>query len=121
MPWIVLWEQSMERDLLTEAEQNDGFYLKFVFEGLLRGSAADRAAFYESAVTRGCWMSRNEARRLEDLNPMPGLDEMLRPLNMQSGPGPNPSPDPTKPTPPAPLVDPDEDPLDDGDEDPVDE
>ncbi len=121
MPWIVLWEQSMERDLLTETEQNEGFYLKFLFEGLLRGSATDRAAFYESAVTRGCWMSRNEARRLEDLNPMPGLDEMLRPLNMQSGqglPGQNPAPAPTKAPP---LVDPDTDPLDDGDDDPVDE
>ena len=33
-------------------------------------------------------MTRNEARRLEDLNPLPGLDEVLRPLNMQAGTGP---------------------------------
>lgn len=121
MPWAVLWEQAMERDLLTDDEQRNGFFLKFFLDGLLRGSAADRAAFYESAVTRGCWMSRNEARRLEDLNPMPGLDEMLKPMNMQAGQAPNPAGCPVPPQKTTPAVDPDDDPLDDGDDDPVDE
>ncbi len=89
MPWIVLWEQAMSRDLLSEYEENEGYFLKFCFEGLLRGNAQERATFYESAITRGCWMSRNEARRPEDLDPKPGLDEMHRPLNMQSGAGAN--------------------------------
>lgn len=109
LPWIVLWEQAMERDLLTEEEQNAGLYPKFFFEGLLRGSAEQRAQFYESAITRGCWMSRNEARRLEDLNPITGLDEMLRPLNMQAGEAPKPT---GKPAPPPPEADPAADPED---------
>lgn len=121
MPWAVLWESAMERDLLSEAEQNNGFSLKFFLDGLLRGSAADRSAFYESAVTRGCWMSRNEARRLEDLNPIPGLDEMLKPMNMQSGNAPAAAGGPGPAKKPGPLQDPDTDPLDDGDEDPADE
>ncbi len=80
-PWVVLWEQAMERDLLTEKEVDDGFFVKFSFEGLLRGSSADRAEFYKAAINDG-WMTRNEVRSLEDLNPLPGLSEILRPLNM---------------------------------------
>lgn len=86
MPWVTLWEQALDRDLLTPTERRQGFASKFIVQGLLRGDARSRAEFYESAITRGCWMTRNEARRLEDMNPLPGLDEMLRPLNMQSGP-----------------------------------
>ncbi len=110
MPWIVLWEQAMSRDLLSEKEETEGYFLKFSFEGLLRGSVEQRASFYESAITRGCWMSRNEARRLEDLDPKPGLDELLVPLNMGGTTAPKPSP--------APAIDDSDDP---DDEEPVDE
>jgi HK97 family phage portal protein len=85
MPWVELWEQAISRDLLTEDEVDQGYQAKFVLQGLLRGDAKSRAEFYESAITRGLWMTRNEARRLEDLNPLPGLDEILQPLNMQAG------------------------------------
>jgi hypothetical protein len=33
-------------------------------------------------------MTRNEARRLEDMNPLPGLDTVLTPLNMGGAPSP---------------------------------
>jgi HK97 family phage portal protein len=106
-PWATLWEQALERDLLTPAEEDAGYYVKFSLDGLLRGSSEARALFYKSAINDG-WMTRNEVRRLEDLNPMPGLDEFLRPLNMQSGNGPpNPpgKPDPA-PVPPDPGLNP---------------
>lgn len=85
MPWVELWEQAISRDLLSDDEVDAGYHAKFVLQGLLRGDSKSRSEFYESAITRGCWMTRNEARRLEDLNPLPGLDEMLQPLNMQAG------------------------------------
>jgi HK97 family phage portal protein len=85
MPWVELWEQAISRDLLSDSEVSGGYHAKFVLQGLLRGDAKSRAEFYESAITRGCWMTRNEARRLEDLNPLPGLDEVLSPMNMQAG------------------------------------
>ena len=50
-------------------------------QGLLRGDNAARATFYASGITNG-WLTRNEARRLEDLNPIEGLGEPLLPLNM---------------------------------------
>lgn len=95
MPWAVNWEQSMERDLLTPKELRKGYHVKLFLQGLLRGDAKTRAAFYASGITAG-WMTRNEARRAEDLNPLPGLDEPLMPANMQSGSeAPTADPEPT--------------------------
>lgn len=44
-------------------------------------SAASRAGYYQSGV-QNSWLTRNEARLAENLNPLEGLDEPLRPLNM---------------------------------------
>lgn len=100
MPWVTNWEQTIARDLLTPKELRKGYHAKFFLQSLLRGDASARATFYESAITKACWMTRNEARRLEDLNPLAGLDELLVPMNMQTG---------------ADAVDDDEPELDDGD------
>jgi HK97 family phage portal protein len=94
-PWVVNWEQAIARDLITKGERSRGLHAKFYLTSLLRGDSAARAAFYESAITRACWMTRNEARRLEDLNPIPGLDEMLTPMNMQVGAGDDKDPEPS--------------------------
>lgn len=80
-PWIERWEQVLDRDLLTDADRRDGLYAKFFVQGLLRGNTQQRAQFYQSGIQSG-WLTRNEARELEDLNPLPGLDEPLQPLNM---------------------------------------
>lgn len=84
-PWVTLWEEAMVRDLLTEREAKRGLRPKFFVDGLLRGDVKTRSAYYESAITKAGWMTRNEARRLEGLNPLPGLDELLVPMNMQPG------------------------------------
>lgn len=77
-PWIENWEQSLARDLFPD---EDDIVAKFSMQGLLRGDNAARATFYASGITNG-WLTRNEARRLEDLNPIEGLGEPLLPLNM---------------------------------------
>jgi hypothetical protein len=48
---------------------------------LLRGDAKSRAEYYASGIVNG-WLTRNEARKLEDFDPLDGLDEPLVPLNM---------------------------------------
>ena len=48
---------------------------------LMRGDAASRSAYYQSGIQNG-WLTRNEARIAENLNPLQGLDQPLRPLNM---------------------------------------
>lgn len=90
-PWIERLEQTIERDLLSEADRAEGYYPKLFTAGLLRGSTRDRGAFYQQGIVAG-WMTRNEARSLEDLNPIDGLDEPLEPLNMAPA-GSQPDPD----------------------------
>lgn len=80
MPWVANWEQELNRRLFTRAERAAGYYVRFNLAGLMRGTPKERAQFYHFAITDG-WMSRNEARAFEDMNPVDGLDEMLVSVN----------------------------------------
>ena len=80
MPWIVNWEQEINRKVFTQAERKAGYFVKFNLGGIMRGTPTERAKFYHNAITDG-WMSRNEARTLEDMNPVDGLDEYLVSVN----------------------------------------
>lgn len=65
-PWIVRWEQSLERALLTKKEK-ETYFIKFNLEGLLRGDYESRMNGY--AVGRqNSWMSANDIRKLENLD-----------------------------------------------------
>jgi len=77
-PWAERWEASIESELLLEG---DDIEVEFDFANLMRGDAASRASYYQSGIQNG-WLTRNEARIAENLNPLDGLDEPLRPLNM---------------------------------------
>lgn len=77
-PWIENWEQVLARDLFPD---EDDLVAKFSLQGLLRGDNKTRAELYASGILNG-WMVRNEARMLEELNPLPGLWDPLVPLNM---------------------------------------
>lgn len=79
-PWAERWEAALEADFLLEDE---GLEVEFCFENMLRGDQAARSEFYSSGITNG-WLTRNEARQRENLNPIEGLDEPLIPLNMQT-------------------------------------
>lgn len=80
MPWITRWEQSLERDFLDNADDR---IVKLVVAALLRGDATSRSSFYEKALggARGetAYMTRNEVRALEDLDPIKGGDELPQP------------------------------------------
>ena len=78
-PWATLWESSVLYNLLLDEEQ--GIEIEFDFRGLLRGDQVARSAYYHNGILDG-WMTRNEARASESLEPLDGLDEPLRPLNM---------------------------------------
>ena len=79
-PWLVRIEQTANRDLLSSDEKRR-YYVQHTVEGLLRGDTKARYEAYGSAITDG-WMNRNEVRRLENLNPIDGLDDFLVPMNM---------------------------------------
>jgi HK97 family phage portal protein len=77
-PWAERWEASIESELLLDG---DDLEVEFDFANLMRGDAASRSSYYQSGIQNG-WLTRNEARIAENLNPLEGLDEPLRPLNM---------------------------------------
>jgi HK97 family phage portal protein len=68
-PWVVRWEQSMCRALLTDSEKPTVF-IKFNVDGLLRGDYASRMNGYAIARRNG-WMSANDIRELENLDRIP--------------------------------------------------
>lgn len=78
MPWLVRWEEAIRYAFL---EPEDELNCEFQVTALLRGDAAARAMYYHNGILDG-WMVRNEARKAEGMNPLDGLDEPLRPLNM---------------------------------------
>jgi len=76
--WLERIEQAIEKALIAYPEQ---YYVEFNVDGLLRGDQKSRYEAFQIAIQQG-FMTRNEVRRLLNLNPIPGLDEPLQPLNM---------------------------------------
>lgn len=81
--WFVRWEQAVWSKLFTQAEQQAGFYVKHNANAIIRGDIKTRYEAFHLAINDG-WLSRNEARELEDMNPVNGLDDFLLPLNMET-------------------------------------
>jgi len=68
-PWVIRWEQSMMRALLTEDEKG-AYFVKFNLEGLLRGDYQSRMNGYAIGRQNG-WMSANDIRELENMDLIP--------------------------------------------------
>ena len=68
-PWIVRWEQSLQKALLSDSEKGQ-YFVKFNVDGLLRGDYASRMQGYATARQNG-WMSANDIREMEDMNMIP--------------------------------------------------
>ncbi|MDD2979148.1 MAG: phage portal protein [Hespellia sp.] len=68
-PWLVRWEQSMIRSLISPDDKT-AYFIKFNVDGLLRGDYASRMSGYATARQNG-WMSANDIRELENLDRIP--------------------------------------------------
>ena len=68
-PWLVRWEQSIQRTLFSP-EEKKRYFAKFNVEGLLRGDYASRMTGYATARQNG-WMSANDIRELENMDRIP--------------------------------------------------
>jgi HK97 family phage portal protein len=73
-PYLSRIEQAVSRALIP-APQRQSLKPEFKVEGLLRTDSAARAQFYSVMVTNGI-MTRNEVRRLENLPPLDGGDDL---------------------------------------------
>lgn len=95
-PWYARIEQSADKHLLSKDERAAGFYFKFNANGLLRGSAKDRSDYYAKALGSGGhpgWMTPDQVRELEEMNPMGGDAARLPPgSNQQQSAEPEPQP-----------------------------
>lgn len=80
MPWLVRWEQEISLRLFTAAER-ERLFVEFLVAGLLRGDITSRYTAYATSRQWG-WMSANDVRRLENMNPIPDGDIYMMPLNM---------------------------------------
>ncbi len=72
MPWYERIEQSADVNLLTEGDRRQGFYTKFNPNALMRGASKDRAEYYAKALGAGGqrpWMTQDEVRSLEEMDP----------------------------------------------------
>ncbi len=81
-PLLVNIEQEINHKLFYAAGDQEHF-AEFLIAGLLRGDTAARHTAYATARQWG-WMSANDVRELENLNPLPGKqgDIYLIPMNM---------------------------------------
>ena len=68
-PWVIRWEQSLMRALLSQDEKSK-YFVKFNLEGLLRGDYQSRMNGYAVGRQNG-WMSANDIRELENLDRIP--------------------------------------------------
>ena len=71
-PWVIRWEQSIQRSLLN-SEEKKRYFAKFNVEGLLRGDYQSRMNGYAIGRQNG-WMSANDIRELENLDRIPAED-----------------------------------------------
>ena len=89
---LVAWEQGIAAKCLTEAGRRT-YFAEHQVEGLLRGDSTNRAAFYSSGISDG-WMLKSEARKLENLPAIEGLDDATSAPDVPKGATSNATPAP---------------------------
>lgn len=68
-PWLIRWEQNLQKDLLLPMEKEQ-YFIKLNVDGLLRGDYQSRMNGYATGRQNG-WFSANDIREMEDMNPIP--------------------------------------------------
>lgn len=67
-PWVIRWEQSLQKALLLPGEKNK-YFIKLNVDGLLRGDYQSRMNGYATGRQNG-WFSANDIREMENMNPI---------------------------------------------------
>lgn len=81
-PWHTMWTQRIDEMLLDGAGP---LYAEFDTRYLMAGSMKDRALWARTMAEMGIY-TRNEIRDEEGMDPLPGLDDPLTPMNMTNAP-----------------------------------
>lgn len=82
LPYLIRYEQSFARCLLTPAERTR-YFLRFDVDALRRADAAGRAGLYSVFLQNGV-INRNEARAAENMprSNVPGMDDYTVQVNL---------------------------------------
>lgn len=84
-PWLKSWQQELKRKLFPRVGRNSNrYFAMFDTAPLTMPDAASRMAFNNAGKQWG-WLSTNDVRQREHLNPLddPDADALWMPLNMQ--------------------------------------
>ena len=81
-PWVSLIEEECTNQLLLPKEQKR-YFIEMLMDALQRGDIRSRYAAYAIGWNR--WLTTNEIRRKENLNPLDGGDEMGDPMGAPTG------------------------------------
>lgn len=79
--YLAAWEQAIGRQLLTPAGARI-YFAEHAVDAMLRGDSTGRASFYASGIDAG-WLKPSEARRLENLPTIEGIDNTLAPVSSE--------------------------------------
>ena len=90
-PRLVRIEKRLSKDLIEPLGYGNGekYFCEFLMEALMRGDQQSRYRSYAVGRQWG-WLSANDVRSLESMNPIEGGDVYLSPLNMVSAGSDNP-------------------------------
>lgn len=83
-PYITAWEGALNAQLVPALSEGRSLYVEANVESKLRGSFLEQAQVMQSA-TGAPWLTRNEARALQNRPPVDGGDELVVPLNVLVG------------------------------------
>lgn len=75
------YEQELSYKLFTDEELNEGYYIKFNVDAILRADQKTRYEGYRTAIQSG-FLTPNEVRELEEKPPLQGGDRLLVNGNM---------------------------------------
>lgn len=81
-PWLVRWEEQINISLLSPVDRQR-YFAEFLMDAALRSDVKTRYEAYGRGRQWG-WLSANDIREKENMNPVDGLDSYLQPVNMIS-------------------------------------
>ena len=79
-PHLVRIEQSIHENIFTQNDRDLGYFAEFNINALLRGDMKSRNEAYRIGREWG-WLSANDVRKLENMNPIENGDIYIQPMN----------------------------------------
>jgi HK97 family phage portal protein len=80
-PWVRRIEKEFNEKLFLDREKQQGLFVRFNIDSLMRGDTAARVQLYKDLFGIGV-LSQNDIRKMESMNPIEGGDKYFVPLNM---------------------------------------